>query len=93
MAVRVRMFAALRETAGAGEAIVDAGLLPDVLAALIARYGEPFERCLERCSVLVDGDPVPRDAPVAVPDGAELALLPPVSGGAAGCHLQDSGGR
>ncbi|MGH8910357.1 MAG: MoaD/ThiS family protein [Egibacteraceae bacterium] len=81
MAVLVRMFAALREAAGEGETVVDPGPLPRLLDTLRTRYGEPFGARLELCGVLVDGSSVPRTAQVEVPDGAEVALLPPVSGG------------
>jgi molybdopterin synthase sulfur carrier subunit len=81
MPVRVRLFAALREAAGTGEDSVDPGPLPAVLDVLRARYGDAFARRLAASSVLLDGSSVPRDAAVDVPDGAELALLPPVSGG------------
>ncbi len=83
MAVRVRMFAALREAAGTGETTSAPGTLADVLADLTARYGESFASRLAISTVLLDGHSVDRDADVAVADGAELALLPPVSGGAA----------
>ncbi len=82
MSVRVRMFAALREAAGEGETMLDSGPLPELLATLRARYGERFTVRLERSSVLIDGSSVPKHAEIDVPDGAELALLPPVSGGA-----------
>ena len=79
--VRVRLFAALRAAAGEGETTVAAGPLEDVLAQLRRRYGEPFTARLELASVLVDGSAVRRGAAVQVPAGAEVALLPPVSGG------------
>jgi len=82
MAVRVRMFAALREAAGTGDAEVPPGTLPALLALLRERYGRGFADVLARCSILLDGRVVTPDAPVEVSDGAELALLPPVSGGA-----------
>lgn len=82
MSVRVRMFAALREAAGEGETMVDPGSLPELLAALRARYGERFAARLALASVLIDGSSVPQHAEIDIPDGAELALLPPVSGGA-----------
>ncbi len=82
MAVRVRLFAALREAAGTGEELVPAGPLPQVLDGLRARHGARFAAVLGMSSVLVDGDPVAREAAVDVADGAEVALLPPVSGGA-----------
>lgn len=83
MPVRVRMFAALREAAGEAEATAEPGRLPVVLDSLRDSYGPAFAERLRLCTVLVDGDAVSRHADVAVPDGAELALLPPVSGGSA----------
>lgn len=82
MAVRVRMFASLREAAGTGDAELPPGALPSLLAALRERHGRGFADVLASCTVLVDGQVVTRDACVDVADGAELALLPPVSGGA-----------
>jgi sulfur-carrier protein len=82
MTVRVRLFAAARDVAGRGEDTVSAGPLTDVLGTLEERYGERFAAVLSVATVLVDGSAVGRDAPVAVPDGAEVAILPPFSGGA-----------
>ena len=84
MAVRVRLFAALREAAGTAEDTVAPGPLPELLDLLCDRYGPTFRARLAVSSVLLDGDHVARDARVDVCDGAELALLPPVSGGARG---------
>ena len=83
MSVRVRLFAALREAAGTAEVELAPGALHELLDELCARYGEPFTTRLSVASVLVDGDPATRSADLRVPDGAEVALLPPVSGGAA----------
>lgn len=83
MAVRVRLFAALREAAGTGEVTLDAGPLPALLGLLRERHGERFGAVLAISTALVDGRAMPQDEAVEVPDGAELALLPPVSGGAA----------
>lgn len=82
MAVRVRLFAAVREAAGTGELEVEPGPLPELLDDLAARFGEPFSSRLALCTVLVDGTSTPRDARVHVPAGGEVVLLPPVSGGA-----------
>jgi sulfur-carrier protein len=81
VAVRVRMFAALREAAGTEETTAFPGPLPVILDDLCGRYGERFARRLAVASVLVDGTAVARGARVEVPDEAEVALLPPVSGG------------
>lgn len=78
--VRVRLFAALREAAGASEVTEPPGRLGDILSSLEERFGERFSTVLATASVLVDGGRVgDRDAQVA--DGAEIALLPPFSGG------------
>lgn len=81
MVVRVRLFAALREAAGTAEEQVEAGPLADLLEQLSSRHGEVFRARLAISTVLVDGSALPHDSPTAVRDGAELALLPPVSGG------------
>jgi molybdopterin converting factor small subunit len=80
--VRVRLFAALREAAGEAECRLDAGSVAQLLGHLRARYGETFAARLAIATVLVDGQVVRPGADHHVPDGAELALLPPVSGGA-----------
>lgn len=82
MVVRVRLFAALRDAAGTDQEQLDAGPLNEVLEELCRRHGEVFRRRLAVSSVLLDGTPCAAGASVDVPDGAELALLPPVSGGA-----------
>ena len=78
--VRVRLFAALREAAGTPEVRVPAGPLEGILAGLRERFGERFAAVLGYSSVLVDGERW-HDPAAPVPDGAELALLPPFSGG------------
>ena len=83
MAVRVRMFAALRDAAGTAEELVDAAPLPALLESLCARHGDTFRSRLAVSAVLIDGSNTPRNSEVNVRDGAEVALLPPVSGGAA----------
>lgn len=81
MSVRVRMFAVLREAAGTGETTVDPATVPQILTELSTRFGEPFATMLGACTVLVDGRPVRSKAETPVPAGAEVALLPPASGG------------
>ena len=74
--VRIRLFAALREAAGVAE--VEAPAAP--LQAILEELGDRFVAVLGYSSVLVDGERW-RDPAAPVPDGAELALLPPFSGG------------
>lgn len=81
MAVRVRLFAALREAAGTDCVEVDAGSVSALLADLCGRFGEPFRTRVAVASVLVDGSAVARGADPVLRDGSEVVLLPPVSGG------------
>ncbi|HXF36452.1 MAG TPA: MoaD/ThiS family protein [Actinomycetota bacterium] len=79
--VRVRLFAALREVAGAGS-VEAAGRTPgELLTDLAGRYGERFEQLARAGSVVVDGERASLDTPLT--GGEEVAFLPPVSGGAA----------
>ncbi len=77
--VRVRLFAALREQAGASEVEARGDTVGEIVDELSARYGERFAKIAEVCSFVVNGEGARRDMPVA--EGDEVALLPPVSGG------------
>jgi len=79
--VKVRLFAALRELAGASEVEAEADTVAEVIEVLSARYGERFSRIVEVGSAVVDGERVGRET--SMTDGQEVALLPPVSGGVA----------
>jgi molybdopterin synthase sulfur carrier subunit len=79
--VNVRLFAALRELAGASEVEAEADTVAEVIEVLSARYGERFSRIVEVGSAVVDGERVDRET--VMTDGQEVALLPPVSGGVA----------
>ncbi len=79
--VRVRLFAALRDAAGTAATEVPARHLPELLAALRDRYGEPFASRLQSASVLIGGTPVDRDADAKLTGADEVVLLPPFSGG------------
>jgi MoaD family protein len=77
--VRVRLFAALREFAGASEVEAEGATVGEVVVALSERYGERFAKVARAGSVVVDGERAAADR--ALVDGDEVALLPPVSGG------------
>lgn len=77
--VRVRLFAALREQAGASEVEASGMTVGEIVDELSARYGERFAKIAEVGSFVVNGERARRDMPVA--QGDEVALLPPVSGG------------
>jgi molybdopterin synthase sulfur carrier subunit len=79
MTVHVRLFAALRELAGAGRLDAAGRTVAEVADALSATHGERFARIVEVSSFVVNGERAERSTPVA--DGDEVAILPPVSGG------------
>lgn len=83
MAVTVRFFAALRDAAGTSQVEVDPDTLPQIVEDLRKRYGEPFATRVSVATGLLNGQPVRLDRDQVVEDGAELALLPPFSGGSA----------
>jgi MoaD family protein len=77
--VKVRLFAALREAAGASEVETAGKTAGEVVDALSARFGERFANIAAVGSIVVNGERAARDTPVA--EGDEVAILPPVSGG------------
>jgi MoaD family protein len=77
--ITVRLFAALRELAGASSLDVEATDVGSVLDQLSSRLGPEFDRIMEAGSVVVNGERSDRSRIVAA--GDEVALLPPVSGG------------
>ncbi len=87
MIVRLLLFATAREAAGRSrdefELAADESL-GRLLADAVARYGEPFANVLSTARVWVNGDEPEADRTTALHDDDEVAVLPPVSGGA-GC--------
>ena len=80
--VSVRLFAALRELAGASLVEAEGATVEAIVATLSERYGERFAKIAAAGSVVVDGE---RAGPGTALTGAEeVALLPPVSGGTLG---------
>jgi molybdopterin adenylyltransferase len=79
---RVLFFARARELAGTREAELDGTTVAEVIDVASARYGEEFAQLARTCTVVVDGDVVLRSEFPSHGVGAELAILPPVSGGA-----------
>lgn len=78
--VVLRLFAGAREAAGTGRDDMPGRTVGEVLDAARARYGAPFTDVLEHCQVWRNGEPSQGSDPVS--DGDEVAVLPPVSGGA-----------
>lgn len=75
----MRLFAGLRELAGAREVEVEARTVDDVVRGLTERYGPRFGEIARTGSVVVDGERAEPAQPLS--GGEEVALLPPVSGG------------
>lgn len=78
--VTLRYFAAAREAAGTGREELAGATVASVLVAAVARHGADFEGVLSTCRTWVNGDPATAD--VELRPGDEVAVLPPVSGGA-----------
>jgi molybdopterin converting factor small subunit len=87
---RLRLFANLREVAGTGSAEFPGATVAEVLDAAIAAYGAEFAENLTIAKVWVNGDPAGPDDTVA--DQDEVALIPPVSGGAVAAGVGNSSG-
>ncbi len=78
--VLLRLFAGAREAAGTARDDVPGSTVAEVVDAARARYGPAFAEVLEHCQVWRNGEPCePTDV---VDDRDEVAVLPPVSGGA-----------
>jgi molybdopterin converting factor small subunit len=80
VAVTLLFFAEARVAAGTAREEVEGRTVADVLHGARARHGEHFAAVLERARVWVNGDPV--DPSHRLAQGDEVAVLPPVSGGA-----------
>jgi MoaD family protein len=76
---RVRLFAALREIAGASEVEVAGQTVGEVVAAAADMFGERFAKVAAVSSFVVNGERAAASDPLAPSD--EVAILPPVSGG------------
>lgn len=80
----LRLFASARDAAGRGRDELPGDTVAEVLAMAVDRYGPGFAEVLGTCRVWVNGEDVPEHTAVGPAD--EVAVLPPVSGGAdAGC--------
>lgn len=76
----LRLFASAREAAGTGRDDVSAATVGELLAAASEKYGESFVEVLRTCRIWVNGESATPDTVLSARD--EVAVLPPVSGGA-----------
>jgi MoaD family protein len=77
----LRLFANLRESAGTDSVEIDAATVADVIDDASKTFGDRFAAGVTAAAVWVNGEQADRDTPVSPSD--EIALIPPVSGGAA----------
>ena len=76
----LRLFAGAREAAGTSRDDLPGATVAEVIDAARSRYGEPFASVVEHCQIWRNGEPCDPADPVG--DTDEVAVLPPVSGGA-----------
>lgn len=78
------LFAAAREAAREARSVIAGATVGEVLKLAVDRFGEDFNDVLAHSSILLDGERVDQMDlwSVEVVEGAEIAVLPPVSGGA-----------
>lgn len=83
MAITIRYFASLREALGSSEQLAfEPGLtLGGLRDALLARGGDHAQVLARGRAVRCALNQVMADEATAVPDGAEVAFFPPVTGG------------
>ena len=80
--VRLLLFASAREAAGRRDDVATATTLGELLGLARSRYGAGFTDVLNASRVWVNGDEPANGEATALCDGDEVAVLPPVSGGA-----------
>lgn len=77
---QLRLFASAREAAGTAHDVVPGVTVDEVLRSAVSRFGSEFARVLGTSRVWVNGEQAIGTTPVI--DSDEVAVLPPVSGGA-----------
>jgi MoaD family protein len=85
MTVALRLFATAREAAGRGSdtyAVAEVPTVAALLDAAVTRYGPEFGAVLATARVWVNGDEPEAGPETRLRAGDEVAVLPPVSGGA-----------
>ena len=76
----MRLFAAAREAAGVSKQTLHGATVAEVLEEAATLWGEGFAAVLATSKVWVNGEEVPHTHRLS--DEDEVAVLPPVSGGA-----------
>ncbi len=76
----LRLFAGLRDVAGSSRFDIDGATVGEVVDRAAEKFGPRFVEILRRSRIWLNGEQAERDDPVG--PGDEIALIPPVSGGA-----------
>ena len=79
--MRIRLFAAAKQAAGTRTVDIDARSVGEALKLASARFGPRFEQVLTHCTIVIGDDQFTIDAAAGI-EASEIAVLPPVSGGA-----------
>lgn len=77
---QLRLFAAARQAAGRATDEVPGSTVAEVIEAAVDRYGATFGEVVAISRAYRNGEPADGGDPVGADD--EVAILPPVSGGA-----------
>jgi len=81
----LRLFANLRESAGTDRVNIDAATVGEILDEANEQFGDQFRTGAQSAGVWVNGEPA--EASTGITSGDEVALIPPVSGGALAANL------
>jgi len=84
----LRLFAAAREAAGTNNVEIDARTVGEALKIACEQFGPRFEEVLAYCSIVVGDEQYTLDASSGL-EANEIAVLPPVSGGARMADVTD----
>jgi len=83
----LRLFANLRESAGTDSIDIEAGTVAELISAASNQFGDQFAAGVGAAGVWVNGDAA--TGTTTITDGDEVALIPPVSGGATAAQAVD----
>lgn len=86
---RILLFGVLAELAGTKQLELKGDSVEVLLEQLADRYGERFRTALSSCAIAIDGQELRKiGGSVRIDDQSEVAIMPPVSGGAPRRHVR-----